>query len=88
MSDELEQMLTTVERLLVDTFDFPPAEARHRLNLWRAQQHTLEGQALEATLPALSLEERAQALLRWALAGETLERDLRTGAAELDIQID
>lgn len=68
----------------METFDFPAAEARHRLNLWRAQQHALEGQALEELLPALSVEERAQALLRWALAGELLERDLKTGVAELD----
>ncbi len=85
MSQDLEQILATVESLLVDTFGFPADEARHRLNLWRAQQHTLEGQALEATLPTLPLEERAQALLRWALEGEFLESDLREGARTLGL---
>lgn len=38
MIEEMEQILATVEALLVATFGFPAAEARHRLNLWRAQQ--------------------------------------------------
>lgn len=84
MSEDLEKILATVESLLVDTFGFSAAEARHRLNLWKAQQHALEGQALEAILPGLSLEEQGQAVLRWALEGELLERDLREGAGLLD----
>lgn len=83
MSEDLEQILATVEALLVGTFGFPAAEARHRLNLWRAQQHALDGQALEGILPTMKPDERAQSLLRWALEGEFLERDLREGATTL-----
>lgn len=74
--------------ILVESFGFPDAEARHRVALWRARQHSLEGQALEALLPSLSPEERAQRLLAWALQGGELEDDLRQGAAALGLGLD
>ena len=77
-----------VVSLMVGTFDFPEAEARHRINLWKARQHQLEGQALEAIIPHLSPEEKAQELIRWVLEGDKIEADLRQGAKELDIEID
>ncbi len=76
-----------VIRLLVDTFDFPEAEARQRINLWRAQQHDLAGQALEAILPGMTQAERDAALLKWALEGLFVERDLRDGAAKLGLDL-
>jgi hypothetical protein len=76
-----------VIRLLVDTFDFPEAEARQRINLWRARQHDLAGQALEVILPGMTQAERDAALLKWALEGLFVERDLRDGASKLGIDL-
>lgn len=73
--------------ILVESFDFPEAEARHRLNLWKARQHDLAGQALEVTLPGMTGEEREAALLQWALNGLFLEKDLRRGASELGLDL-
>lgn len=84
---DLEAICEQVVSLMVGTFDFPEAEARHRINLWKAQQHHLEGQALEAIMPHLSPEEKAQELLRWVLEGDKIEADLRHGAKELGIEI-
>ncbi len=85
---DLEAICEQVVSLLVGTFDFPEAEARHRINLWKAQQHDLEGQALEAILPHLSPEKKAHELLRWVLEGEKIEADLRYGATELGLEIE
>lgn len=85
---DLEAICEQVVSLMVGTFDFPEAEARHRINLWKARQHHLEGQALEAIVPHLSPEEKAQELIRWVLEGEKIEADLRQGAKELEIEID
>lgn len=82
---DLERVCRKALSILVESFDFPEAEARHRLNLWRARQHDLAGQALEVTLPGMTAEEREAALLQWALQGLFLEQDLRTGAAELGL---
>ena len=84
---ELESIVATVEKLLVETFGFPEAEARHRLNLWRLQQHSLEGQSLEAVLPGLSSEKQAEELLRWALQGELLSLDLSASSDELGVDL-
>ncbi len=85
---DLEAIGDQVVRMLVDSFDYPEKEARHRVTLWRSQQHDLAGQALGAILPGMAREEREQALLKWAVEGLLLERDLRTGAAYLDIPLD
>ena len=85
-SDDMPDLEAIAEKalaILVGSFDFPEAEARQRLNLWRARQHDLAGQALEVMLPGMSQEERDAALLKWALEGLFLERDLRDGAAQL-----
>jgi len=84
---DLEAVCQRALSLLVESFDFPEAEARHRLNLWRARQHDLAGQALEVTLPGMTAEEREAALLQWALQGLFLERDLRKGADELGFDL-
>lgn len=84
----LEAIAAQVLAILVETFDFPEAEARQRIALWRAQQHNLEGQALESLLPGMNPEQQAQELLRWALEGLALEDDLRSGAAALDFDPD
>jgi hypothetical protein len=84
---DLDAIANQVVAILVSTFDFPEAEARHRINLWKAQQHNLEGQALEAVLPNLTPEKRAQALLQWALTGQELEGQLREGGAKLGLDL-
>lgn len=84
---DLEAICEQVVSLLVSTFDFPEAEARHRINLWKARQHDLEGQALQGILPHLSPEERAQELLRWALQRAEIEGDLRKGAAQMGFDL-
>ena len=73
--------------ILVESFDFPEAEARQRLALWRAQQHDVAGQALAVLLPGMTQEERHAALLKWTLEGLFVERDLRAGAAHLGIDL-
>ena len=85
---DLEAIAAQVVALMVTTFGFPEAEARQRIALWRAQQHKLEGQALESLLPGMNPEEQAQSLMRWALRGLTIEEDLRTGAAALGVDLD
>ena len=85
---DLDAVCQQVIALLVSTFDFPEAEARQRINLWKARQHDLEGQALQGILPHLSPEERAQELLRWALQGDQLEAELRKGATDLGIPLE
>lgn len=80
---DLEAICAKALAILVESFDFPEAEARQRLTLWRARQHDLAGQALAIILPGMTPEERDAALLKWALEGLFLERDLRAGAAEL-----
>lgn len=82
---DLEAILGQVERLLVDTFGFPEAEARQRLTLWRAEQHRLEGEALGTLLPGMSPDQGTQALLRHLLEGHALADQLRAGAAELGL---
>lgn len=84
---DLASLLGVVEKTLV-SFGMEPAEARQRLNLWRAQQHHIEGQALEALLSNMGPEEQAQHLLRWAIEGQIVEDDLREGAAALGIDLD
>lgn len=84
----LEAIAEQVVALMVTTFGFPEAEARQRITLWRAQQHSLEGQALESLLPGMTPEKQAQELLRWALEGQFIEDDLRRGAAALDFDPD
>lgn len=79
---DLEAIAASVVAALV-TFGMPETEARHRINLWKAAQHDLEGQALEALPP----EARAEHLLRWALEGQAIEDDLRAGAAALALDI-
>lgn len=73
--------------ILVSTFDYPEPEARQRINLWRARQHDLAGQALEVILPGMTQAEQDAALLKWALEGMFLERDLRDGAARLGLDL-
>lgn len=80
-------ILEVVEKALVSV-GMEPMEARHRINLWKARQHALEGQALESLLPGMTPEEQAQQLLRWALEGQVLEDDLRVGAATLGLDLD
>jgi len=72
---------------MVESFDFPEAEARHRLTLWKARQHDLAGQALSVLLPGMSQEEQGAALLKWALESLFLERDLRAGAEQLGLDL-
>lgn len=83
----LEEACVQVASLLVQSFGFSEVEARHRVALWRARQHNLEGEALEAQLRALPPDERAQRLLQWALQGAELEGVLRRGAAELGLDL-
>ncbi|MFN8606873.1 MAG: hypothetical protein U0931_05040 [Vulcanimicrobiota bacterium] len=85
---DLEALTDKVVAILVRTFDFPEAEARQRVTLWRARQHHLEGQALETLLPELSAESQAQQLLRWALEGQEVENELLAGAAALRLDVD
>lgn len=84
---DLEAICEKVLTILVDSFDVPEAEARHRLTLWKSQQHDLAGQALTALLPGMTPEECDAALLKWALEGMFLERDLRDGAARLGLDL-
>lgn len=84
---DLEAIAEKALAILVGSFDFPEAEARQRLNLWRARQHDLAGQALEVLLPGMGQEEKDAALLKWALEGLFLERDLRDGAKQLGHQL-
>lgn len=81
----LEAICENVVSILVESFDYPEAEARHRLTLWKSQQHDLAGQALEAILPGMTQAERDAALLKWALEGMFLDRDLRDGATRLGL---
>jgi hypothetical protein len=85
---DLEAIGDQVVRILVDSFDYPETEARQRVTLWRSQQHDLAGQALGAILSGMTREEREQALLKWAVEGLLLERDLMAGAEKLDIDLD
>ena len=85
---DLEAVAAQVVAIMVTTFGFPETEARQRIALWRAQQHNLEGQALECLLPGMSPEQQAQELLRWALEGQVIEDDLRSGAAALHFDPD
>lgn len=84
---DLEAIAAKALTILVDTFDFPEAEARHRLTLWKSGQHDLSGQALGVLLPGMNQEERDAALLKWTLEGLFLERDLRSGAEQLGIDL-
>lgn len=84
---DLESIAEKAMAILVDSFDFPEAEARQRLTLWKSRQHDLAGQALGVLLPGMSQEERGAALLKWTLEGLFLERDLREGAAQLGIDL-
>ncbi len=81
---DLEAICDQVVYLLVNTFDFPEAEARQRINLWKADQHRLEGEVLAS----LSPEERAQHLLRWVIEGDQVEKALRDGAKELGLTLE
>ncbi len=83
----LEELCDRVIGILVDTFDFPADEARHRLALWRSQQHHLAGSALEVILPTMSPAEKDAALLKWALEGAMLQAELRDGAARMGIDL-
>lgn len=85
--NDIENMLAIVERLMVETFGFAEGDARQRLSLWKLQQHTLEGQALESLLPSLSPEDKARELLRWALEGKQLEGELRASSAQMGIDL-
>jgi hypothetical protein len=76
MSPDLESIAERVVAILVETFDFPETDARHRIALWRAQQHNLEGQVLESLLPLMSPEQRAESLVRWVLEGRRIEAEL------------
>ena len=84
---DLEAIAEKAISILVESFDFPEAEARHRLTLWKAGQHDLAGQALGVLLPGMPQEERDAALLKWTLEGLFLERELRAGAAHLGIDL-
>ena len=84
---DLEAVCAKVLAIMVESFDFPEAEARHRLTLWKAQQHNLQAQALEAILPGMTAQERDAALLQWALEGLFLDRDLRSGASALNLDL-
>ena len=84
---DLEAIAEKAIGILVETFDFPEAEARQRLALWRARQHDFAGQALAVLLPGMAQEERDAALLKWTLEGLFVERDLRAGAAQLGIDL-
>lgn len=83
----LEDACSQVTTILVQSFGLAEAEARQRVTLWRARQHSLEGQTLEALLFSLSPEERAQRLFQWALQGAEVENGLVEGAAELGIDL-
>lgn len=84
---ELESLCARAVSILVETFGFPEAEARHRLALWRAQQHQLEGQTLEVLLPALPQGDQAEALNLWLRAGDDLRSQLLDGAAALRLDL-
>ncbi|MBX3169266.1 MAG: hypothetical protein KF760_17815 [Candidatus Eremiobacteraeota bacterium] len=83
---KLEAIEEQVVAMLV-SIGLPAAEAAHRINLWRARQHDLEGQALEAILPGLTPDQQDQAVLRWALEGQQLEDNLRAGACALGLDL-
>ena len=82
---EIDGLLDQVLNLLTNTFDFPEAEARHRIALWRAEQHRLEGDMLTAITPHLPPEEALQQILRHVLQGEDIRRTLEQGAEELNL---
>lgn len=44
---DLDAIAEKALSILVESFDFPAEEARHRLTLWKSRQHDLAGQALE-----------------------------------------
>lgn len=85
---DLDAVCRQVVAILVDTFGYSVAESTQRVNLWRARQHGLEAQVLAGILPAMGPEEAQRELLRWMLEGEALDADLRSGARELELEID
>lgn len=84
---ELDGLCERVLSIMVESFGFSDAEARHRLALWRAEQHQLEGQALEILLPAQSAGDQAESLRRWLLEGDQIRSDLLDGAAALRLDL-
>ena len=84
---ELDNLCERIVAIMIGTFGFSETEARHRLALWQAQQHELEGQALDVLLPALSPGDQAAALRLWLRAGEDLRSQLLDGAAALRLDL-
>ena len=85
MTPDIDAILEQVLALMVGTFDFPEAEARHRIALWRAEQHRLEGEALGVITPHLPPEEALKQILGHVLQGEDIRRTLEQGAEELNL---
>ena len=48
----------------------------HRINLWKADQHRLGGEALGAVLPLMDPEQASAELLRYVLEGQKLAAEL------------
>ena len=84
---DLDALCERVVSIMIGTFGFSETEARHRLALWQAQQHQLEGQALDVLLPALSPGDQAEALRQWLRAGDDLRSQLLDGAAALRLDL-
>lgn len=85
---DLDSILKQVAGMMVGTFGFSEAETQQRINLWKAQQHALEGDLFPSLAAGMSQQERDQALLEWAVKGLALESDLREGAARLGLALD
>jgi hypothetical protein len=85
---DLDAILKQVAGMMVSTFGFSEDETRQRINLWKAQQHALEGDLLASMSAGKSQSERDQALLEWAVKGLGIESDLRDGASKLGLTLD
>jgi hypothetical protein len=68
----LDQVADQVVSILVDTFGFDQAEAQHRIDLWKADQHHLAGDVVKTLLPLMPPQERAEEMLRFVLRGQEL----------------
>lgn len=84
----VNEVAATVARILVESFGFEEAEARHRVNLWRARQHNLEADALQPLLAQMCPQDAQAELVRWILAGAEVEADLRASASDLRIKVE
>ena len=84
-TSDLERMADQVVSIMVDTFGFDRADAEHRINLWKADQHRLEGEALDAILPMMDPERAKVEMLRYFLEGHELAERLEEGQKRLGL---